>query len=171
MDHEHVVDLPIEVRGPKLKAVRTTDELHRHAQAPACASHAALEQMCDTECPADLGVIDGSIFVGKRRHWSSDSKAGNPRQAIDELDRQPLDEVQMLQVWRYVREWQHGNRWRPRLPSQLAPQLLVEDTFAAVEVRDQPISAPWNALDVFGLVRVVVQRPAQLSKGLNIDFE
>ena len=85
------------------------DQLARYANPAAGFSHASFEHVPHAELAADLADIDGLALVGKRRVAGDDEELADPGQSRDDVLRDAVGEIFLLDIGRHVVEGQNSD--------------------------------------------------------------
>ena len=135
------------------------DELYRHTQAIVRFSNAALEQRPDRELAADLANVRAGAAKLKGSGPGRDPKTIHVRKGVDQFLRETFTEVILVTTGAHIRERKNGDggnvgRWRRQLGNVVGRRLG--------EPRDESVPAAMPGLDEARLLRVILERPAQL---------
>src|SRR5262249_61499458 len=85
LDGEHVFELPIELAGPELVAVRDVSKLRVDAEPVAGLAHTSFQHRADAQLLADFANIFVSSLEGKRRRAGRHVQSLHLAQGVDQL--------------------------------------------------------------------------------------
>ena len=110
MDVEDVVQIAIEPIGPQLESAASVGQLHRDADALAGSPHGSVEHVADTERLADRfhGLV--AIPEGEARRTRGDAQAGELRERVENLFRDPVAGPPLIFLRAEIGKGQNGDR-------------------------------------------------------------
>src|SRR5579883_2134250 len=125
LNGENIRQLAVETFSPDMAAIQPVDQLRSDAHSAASLSYAALENEADIELLADLGDIDGLPLKGERRIAGDHEQSRNLGQGGNDVFRDSVGEIFLLDVAAHILERQYGDRSFVRRDAPFRSRLLA----------------------------------------------